>query len=119
ASAQLKCWNIWVYLCFGLTTLLLFSSLFFIYKSHYPKTSSPNTSLIYFGTIATQKFDEFKKRTLDLKDEEYLDDLLCQVHVNSTILADKFSNFKIALILLACSIIPWLISIYLSHAYIK
>jgi len=119
ASSKIVTWTFWYYVLFGLTALILFTSLFFIYRSQYPKTFSQNTSLNYFGTIADMKFDEFKRRTKQSTDEEYLDDLLCQIHINSQILKLKFRFLKISLALLGIAVIPWLISIYVSHEYFK
>jgi len=65
------------------------------------------------------KFDEFKRRTKQSSDEEYLDDILCQIHINSQILKLKFKFLKISFILLGTAVIPWLISIYLSYEYFK
>ncbi|MBP6912416.1 MAG: hypothetical protein KBB86_00605 [Candidatus Pacebacteria bacterium] len=107
----------YIYLSFGLALGLLFTSLIFVYKSQYPKTKSSNASLIYFGTIANLKVSDFKKRFKDLTDEEYLDDLLSQTHINAQILSKKFSYLKISLILILLSVIPWLITIYFSKLY--
>lgn len=119
ASSKIAIWTLFEYSVFGLTALLLFGSLFFIYRSQYPKTFSQNTSLNYFGTISEMKFDEFKRRTKQSSDEEYFDDLLCQIHINSQILKLKFGFLKKSFILLGMAVIPWLISIYLSHEYFK
>ncbi|WP_159638806.1 Pycsar system effector family protein [Sphingobacterium composti Ten et al. 2007 non Yoo et al. 2007] len=119
ASSKMINWTICDYTVFGLTALLLFGSLLFIYRSQYPKTFSQNTSLNYFGTISEMKFDEFKRRTKQSSDEEYLEDMLCQIHINSQILKLKFKFLKISFILLGTAVIPWLISIYLSHEYFK
>lgn len=119
ASSKIDNWTILLYVIFGATTMLLFVSLFFIYRSQYPKTLSSNTSLNYFGTIGDMKFDEFKRRTKQATDEEYLDDLLCQIHINSQMLKLKFRFLKISLVLLGVAVIPWLFSIYFSHEYLK
>lgn len=119
ASSKVMIWSFLDYLIFGITALLLSISLFFIYKCQYPKTNSSNTSLNYFGTIGEMKFDEFKRRTIQATDEEYLDDLLCQIHINSKILKLKFRYLKTSLILLGIAILPWLVSIYISHEYLK
>ena len=119
ASSKVEIWTFPNYLVFAITALLLTISLFFIYKCQYPKTKSSNTSLNYFGTIGDMKFDEFKKRTIQASDEEYLDDLLYQIHINSIILKKKFCYLKISLTLLGIAILPWLISIYISHEYLK
>jgi hypothetical protein len=119
ASSKIASWNFLLYAVFGVTALLQFISLFFIYRSQYPKTFSSNTSLNFFGTIADMKFDEFKHRTKQATDEDYLDDLLCQIHINSQVLKLKFRFLKISLILLGVAIIPWLICLYVSHEYLK
>jgi hypothetical protein len=118
-SASISSWSYVQYGIFGLTAILLFSSLILVYCGQYPKTKSPNSSLIYFGTIANLKFDEFSKKFKESNDQEYLDDLLCQTHINAEILKKKFSFFKASLILIVVAIIPWLISIYLSREYLK
>jgi hypothetical protein len=119
ACSKIDTWTFLLYLIFGVTALTLFVSLFFIYKSQYPKTFSTNNSLNYFGTIADMKFDEFKRRTKQATDEDYLEDLLCQIHTNSQILKLKFRFLKVSLILLGISVIPWMVCLYLSHEYIK
>lgn len=119
ASSKIEIWTWFICSSFAVTAVLLFISLFFIYKSQYPKIKSQNTSLIYFGTVAEMKFDEFKRRTLSTNDQDYLEDVLCQIHINAQILKSKFSALKTSLILLAVAIIPWLISIYTSPEFIK
>lgn len=118
-SSKVEIWTWFTCISFGVTAILLFISLFFIYRSQYPKTKSQNTSLIYFGTVAEMKFDEFKRKSLSTTDQDYLEDLLCQIHINAQILQSKFSALKTSLILLAIAIIPWLISIYVSHQFTK
>lgn len=118
-SAKISYWSFYTSLAFGGTAFLLFTCLFYIYRSQYPKTFSVNTSLQYFGTIADMKYDEFKKRSKQVTDEEFLDDLLCQIHMNSQILKLKFTSLKISLIILAIAVLPWLICIYISHEYVK
>lgn len=117
SSSKVDNWTIFTYVVFGLSGLLLAIGLFFIYKCQYPLTESSNNSLNYFGTIAEMKFDEFKKKSLSSSDEEYLEDLLYQVHRNSVILQLKFNYLKLALIILSISILPWLLSICFSNEY--
>lgn len=119
ASSNVDTWAYLSYISFGLCATLLCLSLFFIYKSQYPRTKSQNTSLIYFDTVAEMKYDEFKRKSLATTDQEYLDDLLCQIHINAQILKSKFAALKTSLILLGTAIIPWMVSIYLSHVFIK
>lgn len=119
SSSKMEIWECWDYFVYGLSSISLSLSLFFIYRIQYPKTFSVNTSLNYFGTIAEMKFDEFKRRTKQATDEEYLDDLLSQIHINSQILKSKFKYLKISLLFIGVALIPWLISIYLSREYLK
>lgn len=118
-SATIAQWNASLYVVFGLTVLLLSTCLALIYCSQYPKTESRNLSLSFFGTIAPMKLDEFQKRFKERSEEEYLDDLLCQIHINAEILSKKFHYLKWALISLATSIVPWLLALYLSKLFIK
>ena len=119
ASGLIVKWECFTYFIFGLASILLLLSLIFIYFGLYPKIKSPNTSLLFFGTIADMKFDEFKKKFKDITDEEYLDDLLCQTHINAEILKKKFSSLKTSLVLIGVSTLPWIIAIYLSKMYLK
>jgi hypothetical protein len=65
------------------------------------------------------RFDEFKRQTLSTTDQDYLEDVLCQIHINAQILQSKFSALKTSLILLAIANISWFISIYVSHEFIE
>lgn len=119
ASANIKTWGCFEYLLFGVTLLLLLISLILLYYSQYPKTISPNSSLIFFKTISELDYNTFKTQTKSRTKEEYLDDLLFQTHRNSQILNKKFINLRVSMILLGCSLIPWLIIIYVSQLYFK
>jgi phosphoglycerol transferase MdoB-like AlkP superfamily enzyme len=119
AAASIKSWNWPLYVVFGFAAVLIAVSLVLIYCSQYPKTTSRNSSLVFFGTIAELKLDEYKKRFKERTNEEYLDDLLCQVHINAEILSKKFSFLKASLVVIATSLIPWLLALYLSKLYIK
>lgn len=119
ASAAIVRWDWWIYSIFGIAAGLFFVSLVLVYSSQYPKTESRNSSLIFFGTVAALRFDEFAKKFKEMDREQYLDDLLYQVHINAEILDKKFRYLKYSLRLLAIAIIPWLIAIYLSKLYLK
>jgi hypothetical protein len=119
ASAHIVTWHWYLSLIFGLAALFLSLNLVMIYRSQYPKTEARNASLAFFGTIADLKIDEFSKRFKQRTDEEYLDDLLHQIHINAELLKKKFSNLKLSLQLLATAILPWLLAIYYSKLYLK
>ncbi len=119
ACANITCWNWILIITFGLASLFLLISLIFIYFGQHPKTLSPNTSLIFFGTIAKMSYSDFKTKFIAATSDEYFEDLLCQTHINSEILQEKFRNLKNALTMIALSVLPWTISIYLSKIFIK
>lgn len=98
---------------FFLTLILLGFSLIEILLGSFPRTASPNKSLIFFGTIAKMDQDYFKKAFKNLSDEDYIDDILSQCHRNSQILSVKFLHFRIAVLLGMMAIIPWLLSFFL------
>lgn len=98
ASALITKWENHYYLVFALAFLFLFGSLLFVYFSQFPKTKSVNSSLIYFGTIANLKVDDFNKKVRATTEDEYLDDLLSQTHRNAEILRWKFNHLRTSLI---------------------
>ena len=88
-------------------------SLFFVYLSNYPQLKGPNTSLLYFGSIAKRDIEEYKQEFIKQKPEEQLDDVLGQCHRNAEILHKKFFYHKWSYRILIFSVIPWAITIYL------
>lgn len=88
--------------------------LLFIYKCQYPRTESPNHSLIFFDTIAKLDIESFKEKFRSQDENQYLNDLLYQIHQNAHIISDKFFYFKLAMVLLLIAAIPWTIAIYLA-----
>lgn len=94
--------------------ILLLTSIVFIYYSQYPDTKSTQKSLLFFGTIAKFEVEEFHKAFKVMDDEQYLSDLINQIHVNSRRLEQKFVYLKISVNLIIISLIPWVIAIYTS-----
>lgn len=119
ACISVVIWNCSLYITFGASLILLLGSLILLYFGQYPKTVSPNDSLIFFGTIASLKLDAFQKKFMKMSDKEYLEDLLSQVHINSVILKKKFWVLKASLIFILIAIIPWSIALYQSKLLIK
>lgn len=119
SCALVICWSPFEYILFSIAFVLLLSSLVLMYYSQYPKITSPNSSLIFFKTIAELDYQDFKNQTDSRKRGEYFDDLLFQIHINSQILSKKFYNLKLAMILLGMSVIPWLAAVYMSKIYFK
>lgn len=89
-----------------LATVLLFASVYFVYRCFFPSLSGGAASLFYFREIArrteTKFIDEFSSQ-----DEKQLTrDALGQVWRNSEILTVKFNALKMAFILTAISTLP-------------
>lgn len=82
-----------------------------IYSGQYPNTNSPNKSLVYFGTIAKFKFDDFVAKCKEQSDEQYFSDLCYQTHINSSLMAKKFTALKLALRWLLIAVPFWSIAI--------
>lgn len=104
----------WDHICFLGTfaaVIPIAFSLVAIYLGQFPRTGSPNASLVYFGTIAGLKADEFFKRFCDRTDEEHLADLCQQAHHNSTLIDKKFKALKAGLIALLVAVLPWTFTI--------
>lgn len=74
----------------------------------YPNVVSPNRSMLFFGTIAGNTFDDFVSSFSSMKDDEYLRDLLHQCHVNSLILQKKFKRLQRSMFLLILSSFFWM-----------
>ncbi len=52
-------------------------------------------SIIYFGTIKKHnKYKQYKNTVINIKNEEYLNDLLSQIYINSKIAYAKFENYN-------------------------
>jgi len=113
-SPALAKWTPLFWISFLLSAGLLAGCLIALYFGLFPKTASPNTSLVYFGTIGNMKVDEFRRRLRTQTDAEYHDDLAEQCHVNAGILARKFWCLKIALALLLLAALPWTLTVFLS-----
>lgn len=94
-----------------LIAILLFISIiiwfFFILKVIFPKLKNKNTSesCFYYWNIASKKSIDFIKIMKKLTDKDILEQLIEQIHTNSTIADIKMKNFKIATIFLFISLI--------------
>jgi len=75
----------------------------------YPNVTSPNRSMIFFGTIASNPSDDFISKFSSMNDDDYLKDVLNQCHVNSAIVSKKFRRLQIATRYLIVSSFVWLL----------
>ena len=106
-------WNNWMWGSSLLTLLALGSSFICIYFSNYPRTSSPELSLYYFGTIAECEIEDYCINFTSRNEADHITDLLKQTHRNAEILKTKFEFLKGAYVLLFIGVIPWLVSLFL------
>jgi hypothetical protein len=79
-----------------------------------PRLAGPE-SLLYFGGIAAYTPDDFRTRVLGCGDEDYLHDLIRQVHQNSKIAATKFGHIKRATLLIYIAVPFWVAAVFLSY----
>lgn len=110
-------WTVVFWCSFLGTGALLAGCLIALYVGLFPKTTSPNSSLLYFGTICGLKPDEFRRRLRAQSDIEYFEDLADQCHVNAGILSRKFTCLKVALALLLVAAFPWAFTVFLAKHF--
>jgi cell division protein FtsW (lipid II flippase) len=75
----------------------------------YKQKGLQTDSNLFFGTIATKKYADFKEQTKDEKDKDLLNDLNSQVYINSIIANAKFKYYNRSIIWLIISFILFLI----------
>lgn len=86
---------------------LLIASYLFVYRCTFPHLKGGAGSLIYFREIAKRTEANFVSEFLQLNDQELARDLSGQIWRNSEILKTKFDSMKIAFVLTAIALIPW------------
>lgn len=104
----------WLDAALILSILFIGISFSLIIVGTYPRMKGPKTSFIFFGRISEMSEDEFKKSFKKCSEDEYLEDLLGQCHINSKILNVKFKYLRNSLLMIVLAIIPWSIALYLA-----
>ena len=79
----------------------------------FPRLKGPQSSLIYFGSVARMEEANFKSSFIRRTKVGYLDDLLAQCHINAKILDRKFKVFRMSLAVSMVAVIFWSLSLYL------
>jgi len=87
-------------------------SVVFCAFSSFPRTSGPLGSLVYFGGITTRDLAQFDRDFRDMTNEQYLTDLLNQIHRNSQIAQAKFTWLQRSIACLFFSLVPWIVGLY-------
>jgi hypothetical protein len=93
-------------------TATLVSCLACVVATIFPRTTGPKLSVIFFGAVADRSVDDYRAEVQSLTDEAYTEDLIQQCHINAQIAAVKFTWVKRASVLLAVSVIPWVVAAY-------
>lgn len=118
ACGSMSEWTCGAYISYGITLILLITSLVCVYLAQTPKVLSPNQSLLFFGTISKLDFSSFSNQFKAASNDDYLNDLLHQIHINSIVLCDKFTYLKYSTFSIGLATVPWGISIYFSKLYL-
>lgn len=81
---------------------LIIIGLSFVISSLYargkPDNQAYHDSLIYYGSISSLEYDDYKESVLSRTNEDYLEDLASQVHINSVICSKKYRLYNKGLI---------------------
>lgn len=69
-------------------------------RALFPQThnASSHHSVTFFGDIASESLDDYRKRVHAMTPESYDDDFLAQIHICSQIVVSKFTHFKKSII---------------------
>lgn len=96
SKASLFIGNVWGLACLVLLLVCATLIMLLIFKSIFPTVSNSlsKDSSIYFGSIASKTFTQFKKRAHAMKARDYRSELLTQVYVTSKITESKMANVK-------------------------
>ena len=114
-ASDIKNWSVGSFVITVITTILLLTSLLMSLLIYFPRTKGPEDSLIFFGGIAKKEIGQFEEAILELKEKDYITDLIHQCHRNAEIAFVKYTWFKRAMLLLFLSALPWVISVYLLY----
>jgi hypothetical protein len=91
--------------------LLLFLSIWHLYKTAFPILKGGHSSRVYFREIAARTEAKFIDEFMAQQETDYSKDLLGQAWRNSEILVEKFNHLKSAFIFMALSVVPWTIAL--------
>lgn len=96
-----------IYIFFIICTLILFLyGIIKLFKALYAKIDSEvyaedeliTNSYIFYGTISNFSFRKYKNEIQDLSEEEFRNDILSQIYIDSKICNQKFQNYNKGLI---------------------
>lgn len=91
--------------------LLIGNSIWQLFKGAFPNLSGGNSSLVYFREIARRTEAKFIEEFIAQDEAAYVRDLLGQTWRNSEILVEKFNHLRLAFVLMAFAVLPWVVSL--------
>jgi hypothetical protein len=114
-NLNLDDFRVWFVIMPAISVLLIIgASLYFLYRSSFPSLKGGANSLIYFREIAKRTETRFIDDFIAQAEDAHTRDLLGQVWRNSEILKMKYDALKIAFVLSALALIPWVIFLALA-----
>lgn len=97
-----------------LATLLLSTSMIFLYVCGFPHLQGGHNSLIYFYEISKRTESGFVQEILSAASDDLNKDIAQQIWRNSEILSIKFLFLKRAFICTSFSLLPWCVFLSIS-----
>lgn len=94
-----------------ISATLLAGSILFLALVNFPELEGPPNSLIFFGTAAKMKRDEFTAKALQGLTSELLMDMAGQCHRTAEIAQYKFRKLQLAFLFLFLAFVPWIITL--------
>lgn len=113
AGAKLGFWEFIVAFSITIYVFLIIKSGYFIFRALYPDIKTRSNSLFFFGSIASQNKEDFKRQIKSLTKEQVIDNLNDQTHIISELALFKFEKVKRAMESLFLAAIFWLILLVL------
>lgn len=98
------------------SVLVVTVSLWFLYRIAFPSLSGGHRSLVYFREIANRTESNFIEEFNQQDEASRTKDVLGQVWRNAEILKKKFDALKVAFILMAVAILPWMVAVAMFSA---
>jgi hypothetical protein len=102
----------------GLAMITQAISIYFVYYTFFPNLEGGQDSLLYFREIAKNREARYIEKLGNVSASALRRDFAAQIWRNSEILTKKFNTLKIAFLLAAISILPWLaflVAVSLTH----
>jgi len=93
------------------STSFLSLVMFFIALKGRVKNDSGKSSIMFFGSVASEILNNYKAKVLNMSEKEVIKDILEQVHTNSKICTQKFKYYNYGLKILIGSVFMYFVSL--------